>query len=381
MGLVNTHDHKRISLTATAYSSISKFTNGYAIVETEAGNFNFIRTDGSILLHQSVRKALPFSENGLAAVKIHRRGRELWTFVSKYGDYIFDAAWLDVCSYNEHGVAWVKHHADEKGWYPITTNGERIGNELFAYVPRSNRISTTVGGDECRVKVDEYGVIVERAKPKPACECGTIIDWQFHDDEPIKRRSHHECCKKARKLKPGHIPIPVALYDGYMGFVDEHQQLMFNKRFVYAEEFVNGFAVVKLSEGDYNYISQKGELIFLGDTKIYEAWPFSKDGLAKIEVYNEFLERRRAITYMTTEGEVAFDVVWKLGTEFIDGRAWVRDFKDRDWLIDTSGKIMSKAYSLDINSIRPGRNTIEGVIFDTDRKVLVHLSTGESLDI
>ena len=115
-------------------------------------------------------------------------------------------------------------------------------------------------------------------------------------------------------------------------FVNSERRLLSDVWFVYADDFYEGFAVVKNKNNERNFVNTKGEL--LSDVWFKAVGNFH-EGFAAVK------NKNGEWNFINTKGELLSDVWFKHVNNFRDGFAAVKNKNDEWNFINTKGELLS----------------------------------------
>ncbi len=249
------------------------------ITAEESTAWGYMDENGALVIPAVYDEALPFAENGLAAV---RQG-EKWGYVNTKGESVIPCTFDDAGDFTDDNLAPVKSgelwgYIDHKGNMVInlqfddalgfSENGLALVSigELCGYINRRGvytippQFSSAASFDE-----DGYAVVCAYGKWGMIDHKGDyVINPQF-DDSFVFGDSGFAAVKQGE------------LY----GYIDRSGTFLAAPQFITAENFSrNGLALVQSTEGKYGYINQKGEWAI--SAKFDDALSFADNGLAAV---------------------------------------------------------------------------------------------------
>ena len=219
------------------YNSASSFSEGFAAVQNDDGQWGFIDTEGNLVIPYEYDGARSFRE-GLASIKVN----EKWGFIDTEGNLVIP------CEYDT---------ADDfsEGLVPVEKNGEwgfiDVNNSLT--IPYEYGYACPFYNGYARVQKDgKWGFIDMEGNLVIPCEYDTADDF-------------------------GEGLAPVEK-DGKWGFIDTNNSLVVPYEYDTANSFSNGRARVERDD-KWGYIDTTGELVI--PCEYDSAYTFS-DGVAEV---------------------------------------------------------------------------------------------------
>lgn len=329
------------------------YVDGFALVEPfdidRSHNFIFIDKYGNNVFNKTFKTARNFSE-GYAAVKSENGN---WGFIDKTGNYICTPIYKSVGNFKE-GMASICL-ADERSekWGYIDTTGKEIVypqfsrvydfSEGLAYVKKGSEY----GSKECGFinKNGEYvlpnfwcadNLVYGFTNGRVALRQGGSEEWfRYFDNKGKEIKVKYEFINELLQYHEG-----LARVKNYWkwGFINEKQKWIVKPIFNEARDFHEGLAAVAI-EGNWGFIDKAGNIVINNNimNSIQTQAPFDlvsdfSEGLAAVKVRGKY-------GYIDITGNWIIQPIYNEAMPFHNGFARVKFTDNKGWkYIDKNGK-------------------------------------------
>lgn len=250
-----------------------------AVGESEA--WGYLNEAGVLAIPATFEEALPFAQNGLAAVK--KNGA--WGYINSAGEEVIACALEDTLGFDDDALAPAKLYGV---WGYINKNGE------FAIPPQFDTAHHFAGCGLALVGIDkkcgyitrngDYAILPQYTSACDFDEDGyaavfALGKWGLIDkngDFAINPRF-----EEIGSFSDG--GIAAVKCNGKYGFVDRDGRYVHAPTLFYAEKFSNGLAIVQPEEnGPFGYMDEYGEIVI--PARYDKALPFAENGLAAVAI-------------------------------------------------------------------------------------------------
>lgn len=257
------------------WANVEITENGYIQVQNNDGKWGVLDNTGKVIVEPTFDddSKLPyFSKIGLAAKKENGK----YGYINTEGEWVIKPEYDYAKSFQSNGLAIIRN-----GSYHSVINGKGKIITTNSY----DRIEDYSNGVAVVVLENSYGLIDESGKE--------VVDTKYSKIEIVSS----EFAKVKLEEKYGYITLSgkkyikcdyeklgdigsngyVAAYDGYKwGYLDQKGKWAIEPMFQSAEEFIDGYAVVK--DGQYGMIDEDGDIII--DNKYDEIVGYTVNGTA-----------------------------------------------------------------------------------------------------
>ncbi len=321
----------------------------------ESTAWGYLNDAGTLAIPAVYEQALPFAQNGLAAVK--KNGA--WGYVNKKGEEVIACTLEDTLGFDDDALAPAKLYGawgyiDKKGEFSIPPQfdtAHHFANCGLALVGIDQKCGyITRSGDyailpqytaACDFDQDGYAAVFALGK-------WGVIDK--NGDFTINPRF-----EEIGAFSDGGV-APVKLNERY-GYVDRSGHYVLAPTLAFAEEFSAGLAIIQPEEnGPFGYVDEDGEIVI--PARYDKALPFAQNGLAAVAVSAPTATDPSAMRwgYINEEGEFVIQPTMDYATTFCAGLAAV--YRDGTYAyINEQGDI---AFTLSPDCLMAGRFTDDG---------------------
>lgn len=220
-------------------SSLPYFSNNGLAAKKEDGKYGYINTAGDWVIKPEYDHAAPFQPNGLAIIRIG----SYYSVINEKGNIITTNSYDHIDNYS-NGVAVV---LSDKSYGLIDEKGKEVVDKKYSKIE-------VVSSGFAKVKLEEkYGYITLSGKEYIKCDYEKLGDVGSN----------------------GYV----AAYDGSKwGYLDQKGKWAIEPIFQSAEEFIDGYAIVK--DGQYGMIDEDGKIII--ENKYDEIVGYTVNGIAAV---------------------------------------------------------------------------------------------------
>ncbi len=244
--------------------------------------WGYINKSGELVIDYQFLDAAPFSESGLAAVKVVNGAR--WGYINRNGELVIDAEFSDAKPFDEKGIAVVRN--DDHFYGMIDKSGDYIVEPEYKSLSPFNEFGLAYATKSKLNNGVEVGLIDRRGYEFIDLKANYISAFSTDGYASADRNKlidkNGDIIKIRKKDSKGtdtELPISSVqspLYDqkffandlvwvcvnGKYGYADDKFEIAIDCKFNMATAFSdNGLAGVQFEDGTYGYINKKGETV------------------------------------------------------------------------------------------------------------------------
>ncbi len=392
--------------------------------------WGFINESGDVVIDYQFLDVKPFTEVGLAAVKVNNGSR--WGYINTHGDIVIDTVFIEAYPFDAKGFAVVK---DENGNYGmINKHGDYVVEPEYRTLSPFNEFGVAYTdnglifrdnfkmikvGDNARISAfstDGYaslgdGRLINKngkiIKIVQSIEASGILP----DHSPVEKSNDNAAYSK---VSASSIQKPVidkeyfandlvwVCFDGKYGYINDKFEIAIDCKFKSANPFSsNGLAGVQFEDGTYGYINKKGETVIslAKYSNISSLGDFSDTGFATVSfgafnggniVYGDSLSPSSSVVWyvqntnvLNEDGEFLFDEPLGIGTvRELGDKILVRsrtDANSSNFVLTAYNKSGEAAWSIEcatasITAIFEESFLLGGALYSFDGELIADLS-------
>ena len=272
------------------YENAKEFgENGYAPVKWN-GAWGYINDEGKWVINPQFNDAFAFSDNGMARVEMESTYHGIeYGYINRKGVYVIEPRFENATDFDADGYAMVSVYGK---WGMIDKKGEFVINPQFdEFHPFSENDRAMVVTDGRYGFIDRHAKYVVEAIYEKAYsftenglaavkEEGGKFGFINEDGDWVIKPAYDVALPFAEN---GLAAVCVSAEKGLWGYINRAGKMMIEDKYLSAESFYCGLALVKDAEG-FAFVEKDGDIAFRCKSNYARISSFSGDGYAVVDV-------------------------------------------------------------------------------------------------